>query len=1273
MFDPYHRWLGIPKEQQPPTHYRLLGISPDEEDREVIEEAAIRQSTHLRTYQAGQHAALCAKLLNEVAQARLTLVDPAKRQVYDSQLAAKAATGSPPAQAPAPKTAVQMEATSITPVKNPTRVQKPTAGSDTSVTPAKKLTHVDKADPKQPPARGKPTYRPATKRSWQTVAILAAVPAVLIAGIGAAVLVMSPGSGKQGETDNGAGIAAAPKPTGAGSTRAVRPTGAATTVGDKPPVKDPPDKPPVKDPPDKPPVKDPPDKPPVKDPPDKPPVKDPPDKPPVKDPPDKPPVKDPPDKPPVKDPPDKPPVKDPPTETVEIGEVRRFEGHGEMVHSVAVSPNGHFLVSGSRDRRALLWSVKSKKEIRRFDHPDAVISAVFTPDGRSVVTTCNDASVRIWDVRSGQEIQRLQGHTFYMRYAVASPEGRRAVSVSGDKTARVWDLKTGRELLKFEGHTDGVLGVALTPDGRQAVTGGHDRVMRLWDVKSGKEVRRFEGHERAVLACAVSPDGKYGLSGSDDNTARLWDLTTGKEMHRLTGHGGHAFAVAFSPDGRHLLTGSNDRVLRLWNAGTGKLVQEFKGHEHIVHGVAFTPDGRFAVSCGGDRSVRLWQLPKAAVSEGPSPALATLRAPLPDADAASKAEASIKTLFKAEYARTKRADVQALGAKLLQQGMETSDDATGRYVLLREARSAALRSGDVDLFLKATDELGADYAVDAWALKIEGFERLSKMTSAPAEEDRVLAETAAAAAEEAVAAESYEPAARLLTLAAAVATKAKWTVFAGRASAREKEVRSLAQEQQAAAEAVAAMRNNPEEPGANLARGKYLCLVRGNWDRGVPHLARGNDASLKAAAEKDVADPQKPEAQIEVGDGWAELAGKHSPLERAYMRNRALEWYDRALPELAGLKRSQLESKIKELHKSMEPPRPALPAELATLAPGSFSPALRTGKARDELVLDTGGSARTEAAVAQGLLWIARQQKPEGHWVFTGYDPQIGMAGREVGATGLALLPFLGSGDTHRRGTHSRTITNALNWLLKKQNKTDGSFSTDGYDHAIATLAVCEAYALSKDNFLKPSAQMALDCIVKWQHTRGGWRYKPGEPGDTSVSAWMVAALKTGESAGLKVPKKTLTDAGKYLDAAAMQNGVLFRYMAENDAHSQATTASGLLARELLGTMPSEAAIANLLKPENLPKPQLKFLYYYYSATQVMHHVGGRAWATWNSRMTSLLLETQEKTGDHKGTWAPHGQHHGEGGARLMATALAVMTLEVYYRHLPLSARESAP
>ncbi|HEX3314507.1 MAG TPA: WD40 repeat domain-containing protein [Gemmataceae bacterium] len=99
-FDPYHKWLGIAKKFRPPTHYHLLGIDPDETDREVIEEAALSRSAHLRGYQVGPHAALCTRLLNEIAVARLTLLNPSKRAAYDATLAPKAAAAAFSARAP---------------------------------------------------------------------------------------------------------------------------------------------------------------------------------------------------------------------------------------------------------------------------------------------------------------------------------------------------------------------------------------------------------------------------------------------------------------------------------------------------------------------------------------------------------------------------------------------------------------------------------------------------------------------------------------------------------------------------------------------------------------------------------------------------------------------------------------------------------------------------------------------------------------------------------------------------------------------------------------------------------------------------------------------------------------------------------------------------------------------------------------------------------------------------------------------------------------------
>jgi hypothetical protein len=216
---------------------------------------------------------------------------------------------------------------------------------------------------------------------------------------------------------------------------------------------------------------------------------------------------------------------------------------------------------------------------------------------------------------------------------------------------------------------------------------------------------------------------------------------------------------------------------------------------------------------------------------------------------------------------------------------------------------------------------------------------------------------------------------------------------------------------------------------------------------------------------------------------------------------------------------------------------------------------------------------------------------------------------------------------------------------------------------------------------LKMSAQRAINYIRAAQADNGGWRYQPREPGDISVTGWQVMALKSGQMAGLEVddPRNpTLGRATKFLNSCMTVDGGGYKYQPDQP-ESPARTAIGLLCRLYLGTGPRNTGVQAGVKRlmANAPAPTLRNLYYYYYATQVLHHVGGENWEKWNALMRDHLVRTQEdgrKDPKHvhlKGSWSPAGDAWAEGG-RIMTTSFAVMTLEVYYRHLPLYRRDLA-
>jgi hypothetical protein len=349
------------------------------------------------------------------------------------------------------------------------------------------------------------------------------------------------------------------------------------------------------------------------------------------------------------------------------------------------------------------------------------------------------------------------------------------------------------------------------------------------------------------------------------------------------------------------------------------------------------------------------------------------------------------------------------------------------------------------------------------------------------------------------------------------------------------------------------------------------------------------------------------------------------------------------------------------------------------------------GRAR--LVGTGGGTMASEEAVALALKWLSEHQNSDGSWNFA-HQLSPHCAGRcdhpgrqqqaQIAATALGLLPFLGAGETHRQGHYKRNVDMALKYLGRAmyQNGGNGSLWEPGgkfYSHGLAAIALCEAYGMTRDSTLEQAAQKSIDFIVTYQDpVGGGWRYFPQRPdGDTSVVGWQMMALKSANMAYLKVPSDTIRKAGYFLDSVQEENGAVYGY--NTPGSGSATSAIGLLCRMYMGWDHDRPALVRgvSILSENGPSldntgPPRNNMYYNYYGTQVLHHYGGYEWTKWNAAMRDYLVATQSKSGHEAGSWYFDGTDLGSmAGGRLYCTALATMTLEVYYRHLPLYSDQS--
>ena len=322
------------------------------------------------------------------------------------------------------------------------------------------------------------------------------------------------------------------------------------------------------------------------------------------------------------------------------------------------------------------------------------------------------------------------------------------------------------------------------------------------------------------------------------------------------------------------------------------------------------------------------------------------------------------------------------------------------------------------------------------------------------------------------------------------------------------------------------------------------------------------------------------------------------------------------------------------------------------------------GKPGIDTIKELGGSDGTEKAIKAAFQWLVKNQEDDGHWDTRKHGAQQNY---DNGGTGLALLCFYGWGERHDQACdYQDNARRALDWMLKQQDKDGYLGERPGmmYSHAISTIALCEAYGLTHDQRLKEPAQRAIAYTLAAQSkTHGGWRYSPGNDSDTSVTGWQFMALHSARMAGLEVPEEAFDRARSFLDKmGGGQHGGLYGYQERRDV-SVAMVATGMFCRQLDLVPPSspkmqESARIMKLHPIKADNPDLYYIYY---ATLALYQHQGPIWHDWNERLKEVLPQLQKDDG----SWNPSSSMAGEGG-RVISTTLSTLSLEVYYRLLPM-------
>ncbi|MEO1432387.1 MAG: serine/threonine-protein kinase [Cyanobacteria bacterium J06633_8] len=290
----------------------------------------------------------------------------------------------------------------------------------------------------------------------------------------------------------------------------------------------------------------------------------------------------------------------------------------DSINSIAVTPDGNILASGSYCWNVKLWEIKTGELLHTINCDYPMNAVAFSPDGLILASADSGKCIRIWNASSNKKNLIVKAHKGLFGEVNSlsfSPDSRIIASAGSDKTVKLWDVNTGEEIRTLIGHKKSVNSVAISPNGKFIISGSGDGTAILWDLNMGTLVNTLNTNAK-VNSVAFSPNGNIIATGSDHYIIKLWQVSNGKKNYTIDSDNWindgvysaiSVKCVTFSPNGEILATSSYNNDIKLWDVNTKQEICTLKGHSAKVNSLVFSPDGKTLFSGSDDKTIKMWR------------------------------------------------------------------------------------------------------------------------------------------------------------------------------------------------------------------------------------------------------------------------------------------------------------------------------------------------------------------------------------------------------------------------------------------------------------------------------------------------------------------------------------------------------------------------------------------------------------------------------------------------------------------------------------------